>query len=163
MNKSLPQHNHVCWPKKKKKERDKGKNKGKNKSMSWIIQWLGCTPKVTALWPLWQEVKGSAVAAGINGADMFRSAPQSVCEWQRKLTQDVKLYEHTLNSKFIYGQNTQLITHSVSLCVCFDLHKLLLLLRLLRAKTWPLNPDTQNESFSLLFQQHVPSYYKIHV
>ena len=66
---------------------------------------------------------------------MFRSAPQSVCEWQRKLTQDVKLYEHTLNSKFIYGQNTQLITHSVSLCVCFDLHKLLLLLRLLRAKT----------------------------
>lgn len=48
-------------------------------------------------------MKGSAVAAGINGADMFSSGPESVCEWQRKLTQDVKLYEHTLNSKFIHG------------------------------------------------------------
>lgn len=51
-------------------------------------------------------MKGSAVAAGINGADMFRSGLESVCEWQRKLTQDVKLYKHTFNLKFIYGKNT---------------------------------------------------------
>lgn len=51
-------------------------------------------------------MKGSAVAARINGADMFRSGPESVCEWQRKLTQDVKLYEHALNPKFMYGLNT---------------------------------------------------------
>lgn len=52
--------------------------------MSWIIQGMGCTPKVSALWPLWREVKGSAAAAGINGADMFRSGPECVCEWQRR-------------------------------------------------------------------------------
>lgn len=143
-----------------KKRRDKGKNKGKNKSMSWIIQWPGCTPKVAALWPLWQEVKGSAVAAGINGADMFRSAPQSVCEWQRKLTQDVKLYEHILNSEFIYGQNTHWY-HALP-AVCLD-STCINCCSPLRVETWPLNPDTQNESFSLLFQQHVLSYYKIHV
>lgn len=99
----------------KKKKRDKGKNKGKNKSMSWIIQWLGCTPKVSALWPLWQEVKGSAAAAGINGADMFRSGPES--EWQRKLTRDVKLYEHTLKLKIHIWVEYTLITHSLSVCL----------------------------------------------
>lgn len=129
MNKSLPQHNHVGWPK-----RDKGKNKGKNKSMSWIIQWLGCTPKVVALWPLWQEVKGSAVAAGINGADMFRSAPEFVSEWRRELTRDVKLYERSINSKFIYIH----INSTLSPCLV-RLHKFV---ATSESRTWPLNPDS---------------------
>lgn len=69
---------------------DQKKRERKKKSMSWIIQWLGSTPKVSALWPLGQEVKGSAVDAGINGADMFWSSSQSDCERGIKLALDFK-------------------------------------------------------------------------
>lgn len=134
--------------KRERKKETRGKIRGKNKSMSWIIQWLGCTPKVSALWPLWQEVKGRAVAAGINEADMFRYGPESVGEWQRKLT-------HLKKNSNSYT----LLTHLPLVCfnvTCINCSRSL-------CKMWPLNPDSQNESFSLLFQQHVPSYYKIHV
>lgn len=103
--------------------------------MSWIIQWLGCTPKVSALWPLWQEVKGRAVAAGINEADMFRYGPESVGEWQRKLTH-LKKNPNSYTHLPLVCFNATCINCSRSLC-----------------KMWPLNPDSQNESFSLLFQQ----------
>lgn len=103
MNKSLPLHSHVCWPKKKKKKEARGeKIRGKNKSMSWIIQWLGCTPKVSALWPLWQEVKWSAVADGKNEADVFSSLPKTVCKWQWKLRQDVRPHEDTIKPEFTH-------------------------------------------------------------
>lgn len=176
MNKSLPQHNHVCWPEKKEERNNRpgrwrggmGGGKGGEKKQVNVMNYskgVGCTPEVSALWPLWQEVKGSAIAAGINRADYLDLVQKAAePELSVRLHQHVRLEIYiSVNIKCIIYMYYQ---HSVSVfmmsvpgiffsCLCG--------LPAWEADLWPPQPDAGNESFSLPSQQHVPSYYKIHV
>lgn len=94
-----------------KKGRQGGKIRGGNKSMSWIIQWLGCTPKVSVLWPLWQEVKGSATGKMELTclALIHKLFVNGNVNWDRIFNS-----EHTLKPEIAWVKHTQ-IPHSVCL------------------------------------------------
>lgn len=129
--------------------------------MSWIIQegWAALQRSVLSDL-LWQEVKGSSVAAGINRADMFRSGPNAACERCGTDAGHYNISTYIWLEIDIWAERHNDITFALRpfqrgpmrIAAVFGAKKL---------TSEP--PDAQSESFSLLFQQHVPSYYKIHV
>lgn len=74
--------------KRKKETTDKGGGgwrRAKKKKQVNVMNYskgVGCTPEVSALWPLWQEVKGTTIAAGINRAD-YLDSKSCRTGWQR--------------------------------------------------------------------------------
>lgn len=77
------------------------------------------------------------------------------------LTQDVRIYQRISDWKLIFGQKDTMTSRSPR--VHFNAGPMRISAACGAKKLTSEPPDAQSESFSLLFQQHVPSYYKIHV